>query len=154
MNKKYGIMGLILIVVLTTVMVSGCIGGDTEKFNKEFTNKVTFKGETFYLPDGFELTNESSYYGFSAKEYSDGTYGILIGYYPLSKSKILSNMKSQSDFSNIDESVSYGGYSGFSADYRDSGYVYKYFVFEKGGKTFVIGLTGLDLDKVVPKVIG
>ena len=29
MNKKYGITGLILIIILATVMISGCIGDDT-----------------------------------------------------------------------------------------------------------------------------
>jgi len=34
MNKKYGIIGLILVIVLATVMISGCIGsGETETSN-------------------------------------------------------------------------------------------------------------------------
>jgi len=159
MNKKYGITGLILIVVLATVMISGCIGDDstTTTNNNKFTNAVTFQGITFYLPDGYKSADKSSDSGVILESFSDGTDVIGLAYYPsLSKSKILSNMKSNPRYTNIDESASYGGYSGHTADYTaTNGIVIKYFVFEKDGKTMTIGLNKeLNFNEYMPKIIG
>jgi hypothetical protein len=156
MNKQYGITGLILIVVLTTIMISGCIGGDDNTTNDKFTNAVTFQGITFYLPDGFESMEKKTESYYIYESFSDGTNVIGLGYYPsLSKSEILSNMKSTPSYTNIDESASFGGYSGHSADFTAGGEVIKYFVFEKDGKTLVVGMDkGLNFKEYVPKIIG
>lgn len=157
MNKKYGIAGLILIVVLATVMISGCIGSN-DNTNDKFTKTATFQGTTFYLPDGFESVEKSTT-GTSVYElYSDGKDAIGLFYYPLlsSKSEGLSNMKSNPNYANIDESVSYGGYSGYSANFTDSdGEVAKIFIFEKDGKVLAITMSnGLNFNEYLPKIIG
>jgi len=156
MNKKYGITGLILVVVLATVMISGCIGDDNPT-NDKFTNAITFQGVTFNLPDGFKSTEKSADGDVSYELYSDGNNEIGLFYYPsLSTSKILSNLKSNPSYSNIDESTSFGGYSGYSADYTSSnGEVAKIFVFEKNGKSLSITMSnGLNFNEYVPKIIG
>jgi len=167
MNKKYGIMGLVLIVVLATVMVSGCISFNTNgtnttdtkdtNTNDKFPNEITFEGVTFYLPDGFESTIKDSRKNSVAEAYSNED-GDEIGFwhYSASKSQILSSMKSDSDFSNIDESASFGGYSGISADFETSkGGEIKVFIFEKDGKLLQIQVTdGLDYNEYFPKIIG
>jgi len=163
MNKKYGITGLILIVVLTTVLISGCIGDDstttnnTNNTNNKFTNAVTFQGITFYLPDGYKSFEKSSDSGIILESFSNGTDVIALICYPsVSRSKILSNMKSDPFYTNINESASYGEYSGHSADYTaENGIVIKYFVFEKDGKTISIGLNKeLNFNEYLPKIIG
>jgi len=173
MNKKYGIVGLILIVILTTVMVSGCIGYDSDKFNREFTNAVNFQGVTFYLPDGFKLSNDldkSNQTGIVVGTASDGEYIIELNYFPkASMSDYLATVKSPSrlsytgqisvKYSNINESVTIGGYSGFTADYTERSDM-KMFVFEKEGKTFAICLSqrliddGFNFNEIVAKIIG
>jgi len=173
MNKKYGITGLILIIVLATVMISGCIGDNTDKF----TNAVTFEGMTFYLPEGFESIDNSSDSSVVYQIYSDdvghnhshdegpddhshdeGPDNVIgLFYYPLvSKSKVLSNIKLDSDYSSINESASYGGHFGYSAELTSSnGEKIKLFVFEKDGKTLAISLSsGFNLNEHIPKIIG
>jgi len=175
MNKKYGITGLILIVILATVMIIGYIVIDNTT-NDKFTNAVTFEGITFYLPDGFksvEKSNEPSvvyqlysdtdghdhshddHNNHSHDEGQDNVIGLF--YYPLvSKSKVLSNMKLDSEYTNISESASYGGYSGYSAEFKSShGEKTEIFLFEKDGKTLIITLSsGFNLSEYIPKIIG
>jgi len=159
MNKKYGITGLILIIILATVMISGCIGDDTPT-NDKFTNTVIFQGITFYLPDGYVSIDKSSDRTVIYEIYSDdggNKNAIGLFYYPLvSKSQVLSNLKSDSRYSNIDNSASYGGYSGYSAEFTGSiGEEAKIFVFEKGGKTFAITLSsGFNFGEYIPKIMG
>jgi len=157
MNKKYITTGLILILVLATVTISGCIGTDETPENDKFTNAITFQGMTFYLPEGFESIEESDKSNYIYELYSDGTDVIGLGYYPsLSLSDLLFNMKSDSGFENIDESASYGGYSGYSADFTDSnGEVFKVFAFEKNGKALAITMSnGLNFNEYILKIIG
>jgi len=154
MNKKYGITGLLVIVVLATVLVSGCIGEENK-----FTNTVTFEGMTFYLPDGFKSVHkeQSEYMPGLSEVFSDGSYNITIGSLGnISKSSFLDILKLMPEVTNVDESASYGGYSGHTADYTaTNGIVIKYFVFEKDGKTMTIGLNKeLNFNEYMPKIIG
>ena len=150
MNKKYGIMGLILVVILATVMISGCIGSD-DNTNDKFPNAVTFQGVTFYLPEGYEYVREVTQGNTYFEGYTDGTNFIGLCYYqsmPLSEG--LANIKSKSDYTNINENTSFGGYSGFSADTTTD----RIFVFEKDGKTLSIAMNKeLNFNEYVPKII-
>ena len=175
MSKQYGIIGLILIVVLATVMISGCISFntgtnntadttdnndiDSDSNNDKFSNEITFQGVTFYLPDGYEYATEETTDYSVAEVYVNEDEGekITFWYYPSeSKSSVLSNIKSDSDFSNIDEFASFGGYSGISADFKSSdGGIIKVFIFKKNGKMLQIQVTdGLDYEEYFPKIIG
>jgi len=148
MNNNYGKIALIMVVVLATVIVSGCIGDSTDKFTKE----VNVEGVTFFLPDGFEQTDSRDNGINRAYDFSDGTDTIVIIYYPgASKALILSQMKASSAFTNIQEDVSYGGISGHTAGDTQS----KTFVFEKNGKTFAIVLgNNLNFEEYIPKILG
>ena len=152
MNKKYGITGLLVIVVLATVLVSGCIGEENK-----FTNTVTFEGMTFYLPDGFKSVHkeQSEYMPGLSEVFSDGSYNITIGSLGnISKSSFLDILKLMPEVTNVDESASYGGYSGVSVEASDNGTTEKIFVFEKDGKTFGITMDIKHFNEVVPKMFG
>ncbi|MCL2115174.1 MAG: hypothetical protein FWH29_03015 [Methanobrevibacter sp.] len=149
MNKKYGIFGLVLVVILATVLISGCI--DDENNNKEFTKAITVEGVTFFVPNDFNLENTQDNGINKETTYSDGINSITIFFYPnASKESLLSQMKSLATFSNIQEDVTIGGISGHTAE----GPVTKIFVFEKGGETFAIELSeNLNFEEYVTKII-
>ena len=44
MNKKYGIIGLVLAVLLSTVLISGCVGGEETQTNPTPTNQEASGG--------------------------------------------------------------------------------------------------------------
>ena len=154
MNKKYRITGLILIVVLATIMISGCIGDDNPT-NDKFTNEVIVKGETFYLPDGYVLTDTSIGSDYEEYTYSNGTNNIYIAYFTGSVAKILSDDKLNQRISNIKEDITYNGYDGYTTTYTlNGGNVYKLFTFEKNGKTFDIQIdNSLNFEEYIVKIL-
>ena len=63
MDKKYGIMGLILVVILTTVLISGCIGsGETETSTTSDNNSSndSSSSSSMSLEDKFIQTYDSN----------------------------------------------------------------------------------------------
>ena len=160
MNKKNGVSGLILMVVLATVMVSGCIGSDSSTNdsstnNDKFPKAVTFQGVTFNLPDGYTLKDEVTDGNVLYQSYESGSSGIGLFYYPsISKTQLFSNMRSNPSYTNV-QTVDYGGVSGLSADYSGEGTSAKIFAFEKNGKAFSITLSDdLSLSEYIPKILG
>jgi len=157
MNKKYGTISLILVVILATVFISGCIGGGDTNTSDKFPNEETILGLTFYLPDGFEFTGKMEQATFTLYAYSDGTDFISITVYKSqTKEATLNALKSSNVIvSNIDEQASFGGYSGISLDAYADGKDEKVFIFEKGGKAVLIEMSStLDFESYVPKIIG
>ena len=147
MNQKYVKVGLILVAILATVTISGCIGD-----SNEFTKEANVEGVTFHVPSDYNLENTQDNGINKEYTYSDGTNNILFFYYPgASLDLILSQMKDTPAIFNIKENVTYGGITGHSAEGSTS----KIFVFEKSGKTFAIEMSSsLDFEEYVPKILG
>jgi len=154
MTNKYGKIALILMIVLATVIVSGCIGGDTT--NDKFTKEVSVGGVTFFLPDGYNLQTSDKSGNVETHVYDNGNDVIGISFAPISIEQSLSNVKSDSSFSNIQEDVSFAGYSGFTAVFTTGDSLkIKYFIFEKSGKVFMISVSNeANFEEYVPKIIG
>jgi len=157
--KKMKMIIMASMLVLAVVFVSGCIGDITDPINDDYVWEATIQGETFGLPEGFNLTTTDISSLAEIYLYSDGTdesESLVIAYYPLYSTKeILSLMKDNPSYSNIKEDVTLGGQTGFTANFKsDDGTNSKIFIFEKGGKVFGIELTeGFNFEESIPKII-
>ena len=150
MNKKYGKISLILLVVLATVLVSGCIGGGTDE--TKFTKTVNVEGVTFYLPETFSNEEKTSTGKNIQYSFSDGSSTIMIFNYPgASKELILSQLKDTGEVSDIREDVTYAGVSGHTMITAQT----NLFLFEKNGKTFIIEMSSdINFEEYIPKILG
>lgn len=150
-------IGLIVLLAIGIMTPGGINWEFNTNTSDKFTNEVSIAGVTFYLPDGFKLIKTNSYSTYETFSYSDGTNGISMSVYPsASKAEVLSVLKSSTKFTNINEDASYGGYSGYTADFDiNSSLPEKVFIFEKSGKIFLIEMNEeLNFDEYVPKIIG
>ncbi|KZX16548.1 hypothetical protein [Methanobrevibacter curvatus] len=135
-------------------------GNTNSTTDNEFPNPVSIGGVQFYIPDGYELVGSSNTNGAYMKSYAndDGDSFSITVYKSLSKSQVISNLKSGAaglDISNQDSSASYGSYSGFYGETVTDDGDEKFFVSSKGGKAFLIeSNAGFNFGENVPKILG
>lgn len=146
MKNKEKILLLVLLVfgIVTTMSSVTALS--------EFDKSVNIGGETFYIPEGYELNSskyEDSIYSYM---YTNENYsGISFLVYPNSPFTIDQFRTTQENAGYYTYSLTIGNYSGFEYT-SDSGI--KSFCFERNGSTIIVMLTSdFDFEDDLEKII-